>query len=61
MVKVMNKWFSSAKVVQSTELRFGMFQYSLAMQGKYIVRFIYILKYMCLLPLEKVLYFKYGF
>ncbi|KAK4590452.1 hypothetical protein RGQ29_020843 [Quercus rubra] len=34
MVKVMNKWFSSAKVVQSTELRFGMFQYSLAMQGE---------------------------
>jgi hypothetical protein len=34
MVKVMKKWFLLAKVVQSTGLKYGIFQFNLDLQGK---------------------------
>lgn len=35
MVKVMNKWFLLAKVVQSTGLKFGIFQFNPDLLGKF--------------------------
>jgi hypothetical protein len=42
MVKVMKKWFLLAIVVQSTELKFGIFQFNLDLQGKIGLSFFHI-------------------